>query len=201
MKTAAGNFFFKEQMGHVVWRWKYETIIFKHKWHLWGGMSSCFCERWFSMHVITCDFPPSLHLDLNISILKKKYNDRKCSLVKIWLLSHTWIQNEPTLKEHGESLREAFTWRSSSRSLRSCDSSCLLWSSKICMRVSRRVLCCRRTRASARSSSSCWPPAAGEPGPPSPASVSMGSDAASSCFHLRRRYSLWSTLSRKMDHK
>ncbi|KAG7225744.1 hypothetical protein INR49_014395, partial [Caranx melampygus] len=64
----------------------------------------------------------------------------------------------------------------------------------ICMRVSRRVLCCRSTRASARSSSSCCPPAVGEPGPHSPASVSMGTDAASSCFHLSRLYSPCSTL-------
>lgn len=86
------------------------------------------------------------------------------------------------------------TCSSSSLSLRSWDSSCLLWSSRICMRVSRRVLCCLRTRASARSSSSCCPPAVGEPRPSSPASVSMGTDAASSCFHLRRLYSLCSTL-------
>ena len=82
----------------------------------------------------------------------------------------------------------------SSLSRCSCDSSCLLWSSRICMRVSRRVLCCRRTRASARSSSSCCPSAVGEPAPSSPASVSMGTDAASSCFHLSRLYSPCSTL-------
>lgn len=63
------------------------------------------------------------------------------------------------------------------------------------MRVSRRVLCWRRTRASASSSSSCAPPAVGDPG--SPASVSMGTEAASSCFHFSRLYSLWSTLRRK----
>lgn len=90
--------------------------------------------------------------------------------------------------------RSQSTCSSSSLSLRSCDSSCLLWSSRICMRVSRRVLCCRRTRASARSSSSCCPSAVGEPGPPSPASVSMGTDAASSCFHLSLLYSPCSTL-------
>lgn len=86
------------------------------------------------------------------------------------------------------------TCSSSSLSRRSWDSSCLLWSSRICIRVSRRVLCCRRTRASARSSSSCCPSAVGEPGPPSPASVSMGTDAASACFHLSLLYSPWSTL-------
>jgi len=86
------------------------------------------------------------------------------------------------------------TCSSSSLSLQSWDSSCLLWSSRICMRVSRRVLCCRRTRASARSSSSCCPPSEGEPVPSSPASVSMGTAAVSSCFHLSLLYSLCSTL-------
>ncbi|TNN22987.1 hypothetical protein EYF80_066897 [Liparis tanakae] len=62
------------------------------------------------------------------------------------------------------------------------------------MRVSRRVLCCRRTRASASSSSSCCPPSEGEPVPSSPASVSMGTAAASSCFHWSLLYSLCSTL-------
>lgn len=88
----------------------------------------------------------------------------------------------------------SLTCSSSSLSRRSWDSSCLLWSSRICIRVSRRVLCWRRTRASAKSSSSCCPPTVGEPRPSSPASVSIGTDAASSCFHLSRLYSLCSTL-------
>lgn len=80
----------------------------------------------------------------------------------------------------------------SSLSLWSCDSSCLLWSSRICIRVSKRLLCCRRTRASARSSSSCW--SSGELNPERPSTSCGAAAAASSCFHLSRRYSLCSIL-------
>lgn len=50
------------------------------------------------------------------------------------------------------------TWCSSCRSRYSCDSSCLLWSSSICMRASSRPLCCRRSLASANRSASSGAP-------------------------------------------
>lgn len=81
------------------------------------------------------------------------------------------------------------TCSSSSLSLCSCDSSCLLWSSRICMRVSRRLLCCRRIRASASSSSfrgSCTD--SGEP------EAKVGDSTASSCCHFKRLSSPWRIL-------
>lgn len=84
------------------------------------------------------------------------------------------------------------TCNSSSLSLWSCDSNCLLWSSSICMRVSRRLLCCLSTRASARSSSSCCP--RGKPKPEMPSTSCGVAAAASSCFHFSRRYSPCSIL-------
>lgn len=81
------------------------------------------------------------------------------------------------------------TCSSSSLSRCSWDSSCLLWSSRICMRVSRRLLCCRRIRASARSSSlrgSCTD--SGEP------VAKVGDSTASSCCHFKRLSSPWRIL-------
>lgn len=81
------------------------------------------------------------------------------------------------------------TCSSSSLSRCSWDSSCLLWSSRICMRVSRRLLCCRRIRASARSSSlrgSCTD--SGE------LVAKVGDSTASSCCHFKRLSSPWRIL-------
>lgn len=81
------------------------------------------------------------------------------------------------------------TCSSSSLSRCSWDSSCLLWSSRICMRVSRRLLCCRRIRASARSSSlhgSCMD--SGE------LVAKVGDSTASSCCHFKRLSSPWRIL-------
>lgn len=75
----------------------------------------------------------------------------------------------------------SLTCRSSSLKRCSWDSSCLLWSSRICMRVSRRLLCCRRIRASARSSSLQWSCVAS-----AVPSAKAGASAASSCCHFRR---------------
>lgn len=73
------------------------------------------------------------------------------------------------------------TCSSSSLSRCSWDSSCLLWSSRICMRVSRRLLCCRRMRASARSSSLRGSgTSSGEP------VAKLGDSTASSCCHFKR---------------
>lgn len=86
------------------------------------------------------------------------------------------------------------TWCSSCRRRWSWDSSCLLCSSKMCMRVSSRPLCCRSSLASAkRSASSGW-----AEGP----SVSQGLPVGvprCPCCSLSCSYSLCSVLKKNWE--
>lgn len=85
-----------------------------------------------------------------------------------------------------------FTWCRSCRRRWSCDSSCLLCSSRMCIRASRRPLCCRSSLASARrSASSGW--AAGP-------SASHGPPAGAPrwpCCSFSCSYSFWRVLGTK----
>lgn len=74
-----------------------------------------------------------------------------CGMLSLMATAHTLFENHSTeISEKASGL----ACSSSCLSLCSCDSSCLLWSSRICILASRRPLCWRSSLASAISSAS-----------------------------------------------
>lgn len=102
-------------------------------------------ETWF--HLLTLQ-PVA---QFNIFLLLISADTVSCSVV---VIDKSWHPVRKTTLWRSRRKAWGLTCSSSCLSLCSCDSSCLLWSSRICILASRRPLCWRSSLASAMSSAS-----------------------------------------------